>query len=436
MAACSLTTWEFPRALSRSFSVTRRRTVIGKKGPRCVLSAMAQFAELPLEKKSINDLLQLTRLSSEERANLLHDALKIGLSRCAMVLMEMPFGFCNAPSIKRTTTLYMSSFQRIMQYEHDFGVAGLSRSDYRELTQSIYNMHSGTMLDVARGAIEFKMDLVEIFGKDAQELAEVRDDFGIIRDIEHSLDQFFTDRLTLRVLLSHIHALSSHSSRNSLGVVTMNTEPLRLLAQAYAAVRGICVRDYGVAPDLLVNGVAHYHLFSGDQASQQKEQQQFAYVQSHLSYIFMELLKNAARASVKRAREEAGLCSEATSDDDNEFCDAPVPLEGRHASLNVPSIQVVVPEVGVKFAHARSVKLTDSGPGMNRNTLQKAFCYFYSSALERPLLASEVREFEKRAPLAGFGFGLPISRVMARYFSGGIDLNSIPGKGTDAYIYL
>jgi len=25
---------------------------------------------------------------------------------------------------------------------------------------------------------------------------------------------------------------------------------------------------------------------------------------------------------------------------------------------------------------------------------------------------------------------------MARYFSGDIDLNSIPGKGTDVYVYL
>jgi len=83
----------------------------------------------------------------------------------------------------------------------------------------------------------------------------------------------------------------------------------------------------------------------------------------------------------------------------------------------------------------RSVKLADRGTGMNRVVLSKAFCYFYSSVKLRPTVAEEVGDFDRRVPLAGFGFGLPISRVMARYFSD-IDLNSIPGKGTDVYIYL
>lgn len=398
------------------FAAARRLPSISGHGGRCVLSAMADFAAMPLEKKSVHDLLQMAECSPEERAVQLHETLKVGLARCAIRLSEVPFGFCNAPSIKRVTSAYVQNFRQVLEYEHRVGGSGLASKEYHDLTRNIFNQHRGTMLDVAKGVFEFNEDLNLLFGKEL-ELAEVRSELGAIQDIEESLDQFFTERLTLRLLISHVHNLNkrklddSREAQEMVGVVNVNTQPITILSRAYVAAKFMCMRDFQMAPELRVNGILHdeYILTSAT------KQQRFSYVHTHLFYIFLELVKNAARASIERAQMESG---------------------GNARQADIPALRVIVPEDEFTWNKERSVKLADRGTGMSRGVLSKAFCYFYSSVKARPTVADEVSDFDRRVPLAGFGFGLPVSRVMARYFQGNIDLNSIPGKGTDVYIYL
>mmetsp|Transcript_71183 Transcript_71183/g.204116 ORF Transcript_71183/g.204116 Transcript_71183/m.204116 type:complete len:401 (-) Transcript_71183:44-1246(-) len=380
---------------------------------RCLLSAMSDMASHTLEKRSINDLLQLAERPAEFRALQLHETLKVGLARCALRLAEMPFGFCKLPSIKHVSEAYVNNFRQVVEYEHRKGVAGLMDEEYHELTRSILNEHRGTMLDVAKGMWEFREDLGLLFG-DNLELAEVREDLRLIKDVEASLDEFFTERLTLRLLITHVQKLNQWNplekpaGKEMVGVVNVNTQPISSLSRAFVAARFMCMRDFQAAPDLKVNGVMHDEYI----LSEISRQQHFPYVDTHLFYIFLELVKNAARASIMRAQQDGADLS------------------------HVPSISILVPEEQYTWDRERSVKLADKGTGMSRGTLSRAFCYSFSSVKDRPTVAHELSDFDRRVPLAGFGFGLPISRVMARYFCGDIDLNSIPGQGTDVYVYL
>eukprot|EP00927_Polykrikos_kofoidii_P084327 TRINITY_DN8850_c0_g1_i1.p1 TRINITY_DN8850_c0_g1~~TRINITY_DN8850_c0_g1_i1.p1 ORF type:complete len:415 (-),score=77.61 TRINITY_DN8850_c0_g1_i1:211-1455(-) len=411
----------------------RLGSVLGGARRRCALAVLADYAEKPLEKRSVPDLVRMAALSQEDRAVHLHETLKVGLAKCAMRMFEMPFGFCNSPSIKHVASTYVDNFRQVMEFEHDRGTQGLMHQDYTDLTKDIFNQHRGTMLDVAKGVFEFREDLSSTFGTGV-DLADLRNEFEPFRDIEHSLDEFFTNRLTLRIMISHVHTLNKNDkkpNKDMVGVVNVNTEPIAILSRAYIAARFMCQRDYKTSPSLLVNDVPY------DEYLQQvaSTPHNFPYVHTHLFYVFLELLKNAARASIEGALLKNG-CS--VNDSEHTANDSVPRRKGRdmHWDIEIPPVKVIIPEDKEVWRKEKTIKLADSGIGMSRTVLSKASCYYYSSVKARPTKTSEMGDFDKQAPLAGFGFGLPISRITARYFSGGIDLNSIPGKGTDVYIYL
>ena len=130
-----------------------------------------------------------------------------------------------------------------------------------------------------------------------------------------------------------------------------------------------------------------------------------SYVPSHLYHILFELLKNSFRAV----------------------------SEHHHDSTHVPPVKVVI----VKGNNDLTIKVSDEGGGIPFADVPRLFSYFYTTA-EAPDLA----EWEEgvpdmnNAPLAGFGYGLPVSRLYARYFGGDLKVISIQGYGTDAFVFL
>ncbi|EER07417.1 pyruvate dehydrogenase, putative [Perkinsus marinus ATCC 50983] len=179
--------------------------------------------------------------------------------------------------------------------------------EVKMVMNNILTRHKGTMIGIARGVLEFQESVRAQY--DARcTLLHTRESVPAITEIERKLDDFFSTRISCRLIISH----------------------------------------------------------------------------------------NAVRASVEKALFDNG--------GDYQRC----------SNAGLPPVAVTLPDLSSMWDSERTIKIADRGYGMKREILKKASSYFYSSASQKPDGTQELPDFDSRAPLAGFGFGLPISTVMAR----------------------
>ncbi|KAJ2002691.1 [Pyruvate dehydrogenase (acetyl-transferring)] kinase 2, mitochondrial [Coemansia thaxteri] len=156
----------------------------------------------------------------------------------------------------------------------------------------------------------------------------------------------------------------------------------------------------------------------------------FMCIPAHFSYIVHELLRNAMSHVMRRFA--ARLDDTATT-------------KGAVASSSSSGPAFPPIRVTICSSHADIVvRVSDEGGGIAPpDVLQHIWSFTH------PLKAKHLRNFhaihrmEARvdeadavSPLLSFGFGLPMSRVYARYWGGNVTVHSLPGHGVDAYVQL
>lgn len=179
-----------------------------------------------------------------------------------------------------------------------------------------------------------------------------------------------------------------------IGCIDPVCDPGSVVRDAYENARFLCDQYYLSSPGLEIN---EYNLLERGEAIR------IVYVPSHLYHMLFELFKNSMRA-VMEHHESAG------------------------GSGDVPPIQVTV----VRGLEDICVKVSDRGGGIPRSESDLLFKYMYSTAPKPTNTSVDAHT----VPLAGYGYGLPISRLYARYFHGDLVLLPCEGYGTDAVIYL
>ncbi|KAK6970395.1 pyruvate dehydrogenase (acetyl-transferring) kinase isozyme 3 mitochondrial [Biomphalaria glabrata] len=344
----------------------------------------ASFNPSPL---SLKKLLEFGRTgqkngSSQQSYIFLQKELPVRLANIMKEINLLPENLLKMPSVQLVISWYQQSFKELIEFENKSSEDQKIIESFTSTLVNIRNRHTNVVETMAQGVLEMK----EAYGIDTN--SENR--------IQYFLDRFYMSRISIRMLINQHTLLFGKREKNNdprhIGCIDPNCNVLAVVQDAYENARFLCEQYYLAAPDMMVK--THNNSVSECET----DPIQIAYVPSHLYHMLFELFKNAMRAVTEYHSDEG-----------------PMPL-----------IKVMI----VKGQEDVTIKISDQGGGIPRSKIDLLFQYMYSTAPQ------PARSDIASAPLAGYGYGLPLSRLYARYFQGDILLASAEGYGTDACIYL
>lgn len=321
-------------------------------------------------------------------ASFLRRELPVRLARRVIELQQLPEGLHSMRSVQRVREWYEQSFVEIRRSRQP--VDPETEAEFFELISNVYERHAPTLITMARGVHELKHSLVAQHGADFE--------FGDLTSIHSFLDKFYMSRIGIRILIGqYIELRREPQLEGYVGLINLETSPADIFQQAMEDARYMCERAHGDAPDVVIQG---------------RTDLAFSYIPSHLYYCMFELLKNSLRAT----------------------------CEHHGVSGSMPIVKVVIAD-GENNEDV-VIKISDEGGGIRRSHMPRIWSYLFTTAEPAFTGGSGTELFSSGgdhgtdSPLAGLGYGLPISRSYARYFGGDLNVMSMEGYGTDAFLHL
>jgi len=203
------------------------------------------------------------------------------------------------------------------------------------------------------------------------------------------LNKFLLNRIGSEMLMAQYVALAATGGA---GIVEPSCDAGELCRIAAYEVQEMCAAHTGRTPVVEVE-VRSATCGDGDVP-------RLSCVPRYLHYVLCEVLKNSCRATAAIAR------------------------SARDLRARPISVIVCADERQV------AIHIADQGGGIPTEVGQRVWSYLYTSAGEG------VHFGERATSLSGFGVGLPLSRLYARYLGGSLELVNSPGYGATVHIVL
>ncbi|BFG14803.1 pyruvate dehydrogenase (acetyl-transferring) kinase mitochondrial [Prunus yedoensis var. nudiflora] len=309
-------------------------------------------------------------------AQFLHKELPIRIARRAIELEALPYGLSEKPAVLKVRDWYLDSFRDLRSFP-DIKDAN-DEKEFTQMIKAIKVRHNNVVPMMALGVQQLKKGI------------NPRIVYEDLDEIHQFLDRFYMSRIGIRMLIGqHVELHNPNPPPHVVGYIHTKMSPVEVARNASEDARSICQREYGSAPNVKIYGDPDFT---------------FPYVPTHLHTMVFELVKNSLRAVQERYMDSDKVA---------------------------PNVRIIVAD-GIEDV---TIKVSDEGGGIPRSGLPKIFTYLYSTARNPLDEHSEISEADA-VTMAGYGYGLPISRLYARYFGGDLQIISMEGYGTDAYLHL
>ena len=299
------------------------------------------------------------------------------LAKRTVELENLPYGLSTMPSVNHISDWYIKSFEELYSF-NDIN----DNEKMLELLKNIYDRHANTNDKMSEGFQQFNKNLSSRYNEDIFDYLKINGHlpFGDFKPLNLALDQFYTNRLSVRLLIDQ-YINYDNMKDDYVGVINKKTSPLQIINDAVMDATDICSMNYGDSPEVNIKEISN---------------PTFCYIPSHLYYVLFEIIKNSLRASVENDRDKIDIIISGTDD-------------------------VII-------------KVSDRGKGIKYSDLEKIWYYSYTT-VENNFYNDRI-DLQRRTPMAGFGFGLPISRSIIKFLGGDIKLMSMEDYGTDVYISI
>ncbi|KAF9277702.1 hypothetical protein BGZ68_009067 [Mortierella alpina] len=410
------------------------KTLLGLGRSGSLASDSTDGKKQPSTREDLDINLDVARYARKE--------LPVRLARLIKATQKLPFIVGTNPYIKRVYKLYYDSFQSITATPEEIRDKGdLDR--FAAMLQGLVETHADVIPMLSQGFLECK----RYMGKE---------------DIKTFLDDMIRARIGIRLIAEQVISLREQRDHDSDDHGTPTT----------SSSSELCDVNYGSSPEVVING---------------QTDTTFTYVPVHLEYILCELLKNAVRATVEHSQKmgrsalnphgnqpdgrsgsashpwgrDGGshshnssgpvVISNQAADDDTDFDQDPArrPNEFGH-----PPVEVTI----AQGDHEITIRIRDQGGGISREDLDAIFDYSFTTvksendssdsmdagAGDSPYGVDSIFKGVSRlamqaglgGPIAGLGFGLPLTKIYAQYFGGNMHLVSLQGYGCDVFLKL
>lgn len=195
------------------------------------------FAESTVEKHAA------TELVLRQVASFLRRELPVRMARRVADLESVPV-LRDMSSVIQVKDAYIQSCMDIMNYSSDID-SPVAEEEFSRLIETIYERHASVLVQMARGAYEFRQAIRRDKGTTEIELEEETHDF---------LDRFYLCRIGIRVLIGQYLALRHPPVSNYIGIICSQTSPYEIVKRAIDDAAFMCTRKYGDAPEVIITG--------------------------------------------------------------------------------------------------------------------------------------------------------------------------------------